>query len=143
MDQRGVWHVAPADGAALHRFPSSHRSGALSRPECGRDWPELGADAAAVDEAYRRLIKQHHPDREGGDSTRAAEINRAYRELRGGKAATDPLQFNDGPTLGLLGIHNIGVFGPETSPIGLAINLAFAAILWLGFNRVRSVKAVA
>ncbi len=51
--------------------------------------------------------------------------------------------FNDGPTLGLLGIHNIGVFGPETSPIGLAINLAFAAILWLGFNRVRSVKAVA
>ena len=54
-----------------------------------------GADAAAVDEAYRRLIKQHHPDREGGDSTRAAEINRAYRELRGGKAATDPLQFND------------------------------------------------
>ena len=54
-----------------------------------------GADAAAVEKAYRRLIKQHHPDREGGDSTRAAEINRAYRELRGGKAATDPLQFND------------------------------------------------
>ena len=54
-----------------------------------------GADAAAIDQAYRKLIKQHHPDRKGGDSTRAAEIIRAYRELRGGKAATDPLQFNE------------------------------------------------
>lgn len=41
-----------------------------------------GADAAAIEGAYKRLIKQHHPDREGGDSARAAEINRAYRELR-------------------------------------------------------------
>lgn len=56
---------------------------------------EPGADAAAIEQAYKRLIKQHHPDREGGDSTRAAEINRAYRELRGGRAANDPLQFND------------------------------------------------
>jgi membrane protease YdiL (CAAX protease family) len=51
--------------------------------------------------------------------------------------------FNDGPATGLLGIHNIGVFGPETSLVGLALNLAFAAILWLGFNRARDVKAVA
>ena len=56
---------------------------------------EPGADAAAIERAYKSLIKQHHPDREGGDSSRAAEINRAYRELRGGRAATDPLQFND------------------------------------------------
>jgi len=56
---------------------------------------EPGADAAAVDQAYRRLIKQHHPDREGGDATRAAEITKAYREARGGKATSDPLQFND------------------------------------------------
>jgi hypothetical protein len=56
---------------------------------------EPGADATAIEQAYKRLIKQHHPDREGGDSTRAAEINRAYRELRGGRAASDPLQFND------------------------------------------------
>lgn len=41
-----------------------------------------GADRAAIDEAYRRLIKQHHPDRSGGDAGRAAEINRAYYELR-------------------------------------------------------------
>jgi hypothetical protein len=57
-----------------------------------------GADAAAVERAYKQLIKQHHPDREGGDPTRAAEINRAYRELRGGKAASDPLQFNEDST---------------------------------------------
>lgn len=51
--------------------------------------------------------------------------------------------FNDGPALGVLGIHNIGVFGPETSLVGLALNLAFAAILWFGLNRTRGVKAVA
>ncbi len=41
-----------------------------------------GADRIAVEEAYRRLIKLHHPDRGGGDASRAAEINRAYFELR-------------------------------------------------------------
>jgi hypothetical protein len=56
---------------------------------------EPGADGAAIDQAYRRLIKQHHPDRQGGDSSRAAEIIRAYRELRGGRATSDPLQFNE------------------------------------------------
>ena len=54
-----------------------------------------GADSASIEQAYKRLIKQHHPDREGGDAGRAAEINRAYRELRGGKASVDPLQFNE------------------------------------------------
>ena len=56
---------------------------------------EPGADTAAIERAYKKLIKEHHPDRQGGDVSRAAEINRAYRELRGGKAASDPLQFND------------------------------------------------
>jgi hypothetical protein len=56
---------------------------------------QSGADTAAIEQAYKKLIKQHHPDREGGDASRAAEINRAYRELRGGRAATDPLQFNE------------------------------------------------
>lgn len=44
---------------------------------------EPGADAAAIDQAYRRLIKLHHPDREGGDPEKAKEIIHAYRELRG------------------------------------------------------------
>ena len=56
---------------------------------------EPGADGAEVERAYKRLIKEHHPDREGGDASRAAEITKAYRELRGGKAAADPLQFNE------------------------------------------------
>jgi len=56
---------------------------------------QSGADTAAIEKAYRQLIKKHHPDREGGDGSRAAEIIHAYRALRGGKAATDPLQFNE------------------------------------------------
>lgn len=41
-----------------------------------------GAGRAEVNDAYRRLMKKHHPDRPGGDSNRAAEINRAYTLLR-------------------------------------------------------------
>ena len=40
-----------------------------------------GARRAEVDEAYRRLIKRYHPDRIGGDGSRAAEINRAYTQI--------------------------------------------------------------
>ncbi len=58
---------------------------------------EPGADPAAIERAYKKLIKQHHPDREGGDSARAAEINRAYRELRKGRPAKDALDFHDHP----------------------------------------------
>jgi hypothetical protein len=54
---------------------------------------EPGADAAAVERAYKRLIKQHHPDRAGGDAGRAAEINRAYRELRAA-TAKNPLELD-------------------------------------------------
>ena len=57
---------------------------------------EPGADRDAVERAYRRLIKDHHPDREGGDAARASEITRAYRELReqrlhGGLEFNEPL----------------------------------------------------
>lgn len=55
-----------------------------------------GADAAAIEQAYKRLIKLHHPDREGGDAARASEINRAYRELRG-SPGKNPLEFNEFP----------------------------------------------
>jgi hypothetical protein len=54
-----------------------------------------GADATAIEHAYKRLIKQHHPDREGGDSVRAAEIIRAYRELRTELGPKDALVFNE------------------------------------------------
>src|SRR5215210_4437324 len=57
---------------------------------------EPDADGAAIERAYKRLIKQHHPDREGGDARRAAEINRAYRELREPRAR-DALEFNEQP----------------------------------------------
>ena len=43
---------------------------------------EPGAGADAVEEAYRRLIRRHHPDRPDGDGPRAAEITWAYRHLR-------------------------------------------------------------
>ena len=52
---------------------------------------EPGADAEAIARAYKRLIKQHHPDRAGGNSARAAEINRAYRELRLAGRVREPL----------------------------------------------------
>ena len=48
---------------------------------------EPGADSAAVDNAYKRLIKRYHPDHEGGDGQRAAEIIHAYRELRSSRNA--------------------------------------------------------
>lgn len=41
-----------------------------------------GAGRAEVNDAYRRLMKRHHPDRPGGNANRAAEINLAYTFLR-------------------------------------------------------------
>jgi hypothetical protein len=49
-----------------------------------------GASRADIDLAYRRLIKRFHPDRTGGDGTQAAEINRAYTQLRGKLPAAAP-----------------------------------------------------
>ena len=56
---------------------------------------EPDADSSAIEQAYKRLIKEHHPDRAGGDARRAAEINRAYRELRAERNLKDPLELND------------------------------------------------
>jgi hypothetical protein len=56
---------------------------------------EPNADSASIERAYKKLIKEHHPDREGGDATRAAEINRAYREIRTERDLKDPLELND------------------------------------------------
>src|SRR3954452_19752354 len=54
------------------------------------------ADSAEIERAYKRLIKEHHPDRAGGDARRAAELNRAYRELRSGRGVKAPLDLDDG-----------------------------------------------
>lgn len=54
-----------------------------------------GADSSAIEQAYRKLIKEHHPDRQGGDARRAAEIIEAYRELRAENNLKDPLELND------------------------------------------------
>ena len=56
-----------------------------------------GADAAAVEQAYKRLIKEHHPDREGGDARRAAEITKAYRELKN-RPPGDAIEMHRHPT---------------------------------------------
>jgi curved DNA-binding protein CbpA len=56
---------------------------------------EPDADSAEIERAYKRLIKQHHPDRQGGDPKRAAEINRAYHELRGEPKLKEPLDFHE------------------------------------------------
>jgi hypothetical protein len=40
-----------------------------------------GADRAAIEKAYRRLIKQHHPDKAGGDPESAKAVIQAYRDL--------------------------------------------------------------
>jgi hypothetical protein len=91
---------------------------------------EPGADPAAIDKAYRRLIKLHHPDREGGDGVRAAQIIHAYRELRRG-ANRNPLVFIEEPlqrrgrrgrvvaATGALGALAILLFltGPTAAPL--------------------------
>ena len=61
---------------------------------------EPGAGREAIEQAYRRLIKLYHPDREGGDPLRAAEITRAYRELRGHRSPGAELEFYNEPPTG-------------------------------------------
>jgi hypothetical protein len=51
--------------------------------------------------------------------------------------------FGTGNIPGSLGIQNVGVFGPEIGVVGLALNLLFAAFLWLGCSRGRANWAVA
>ena len=79
-----------------------------------------GADDAAIEQAYRRLIKKHHPDRSGGDAARATEINRAYRELRADRNLRDPLELND---------HWASPPRERSAWIFLALLLAVASVL--------------
>ncbi|MCP6379574.1 J domain-containing protein, partial [Klebsiella pneumoniae] len=54
---------------------------------------EPGADRRAIDGAFKRLMKQHHPDLAGGDGARAAEIIRAYRALRPSAMSASQIEF--------------------------------------------------
>ena len=51
-----------------------------------------GASPAVVLEAYRRLSKLHHPDREGGSDERFVEIQQAYEALRARPAPDGTLE---------------------------------------------------
>lgn len=84
---------------------------------------EPGADRDAIEQAYRRLIKLHHPDRPGGDSGRAAEITRAYRELRSSTGRGEAMDFNAYPVIGAIGR------GWQVIALCLAIGLLSLAIL--------------
>lgn len=53
------------------------------------------ADSEEIERAYKRLIKLHHPDRAGGNAERAAELNRAYRELSGRTPLQAGLDFHE------------------------------------------------
>lgn len=46
--------------------------------------------------------------------------------------------FGEGTAIGVLGIHNTAVFGPEAGVVGLACNIGFAAFLWIGFSSTRT-----
>jgi hypothetical protein len=81
---------------------------------------EPGADAATIDQAYRRLIKLHHPDREGGDPERAKEIIHAYREIRASRGFKNPLVLVEEPERRGGGARR-WVFGA----IGVAAGLGF------------------
>jgi hypothetical protein len=110
---------------------------------------EPGADTAAIEQAYKKLIKLHHPDREGGDGARAAEIIRAYRELRGGPAK-DPLEFNEDlpsgrggwrwPTAALFVAIAVGTLVLVT-PITRAVAPAAVARLPLGHVTATAARA--
>ena len=48
--------------------------------------------------------------------------------------------FGVGTTYGALGIHNTALFGPEIGLVGLGLNVAFAAVLYLAYIRGRAIK---
>jgi hypothetical protein len=87
---------------------------------------EPGADRRAIDDAFKALMKQHHPDRPGGDGARAAEIIRAYRALRPGAMIAREIQFRDQPgrgaakwrwwALGLLAVVAAAVLAAMADP---------------------------
>ena len=50
--------------------------------------------------------------------------------------------FGEGTAIGVLGIHNTAVFGPEVGVFGLALNLGFAAVLSVTYSRLPAQQPV-
>lgn len=96
---------------------------------------EPGADPAAVEAAYRRLIKLYHPDRQGGDASRAAEINRAYHHLRKSQRlasaprATRPMPRRDDPKL-----RRWLIPGFAAAAVGVVVSAGIAESAWDPFR---------
>lgn len=90
-----------------------------------------GADFAAVEAAYRDLIKRYHPDRHGGNSERAAEVNRAYQQIREsrrlpvGRPVASPLQRRPRRSRGA---------GGRLMTVTLALGTAAFALIWTGVD---------
>ena len=84
-----------------------------------------GANSATIEQAYKRLIKEYHPDRSGGNVERAAEITRAYRELRAECGLKEPLElFDDDLPPGTRSRRWIAV--------GLVVAISVAALMVIG-----------
>lgn len=99
---------------------------------------EPGADAVAIEQAYKRLIKEHHPDREGGNSARAAEINRAYRELRVTRNLKEPLELNQDWPEAALSVRRGWPALAVTAAVGAASLLLLAGPLGPSTDSLRS-----
>lgn len=59
---------------------------ALAAP-AGKEWWDIlecrqDASQAVIKAQYRRLASEHHPDKQGGDAARMAELNDAYAKAR-------------------------------------------------------------
>lgn len=60
---------------------------ALPPPSSGRHWSSVldvavGASLDEIEAAFKKMAKKHHPDQNGGDSTRMAELNTAIAQAR-------------------------------------------------------------
>jgi membrane protease YdiL (CAAX protease family) len=50
--------------------------------------------------------------------------------------------FNNGSEIGVLGIQNTSIFGPEAGVLGLSLTLLYALGLWLWYRRAVSIRVV-
>lgn len=75
----------------------------LSPEDAGRIFALHGVDVSGMDDAtlkaaHRKLVKDLHPDRRGGDHSAMAEINAAYDILKTGARPSRPSQASSGPS---------------------------------------------